>query len=44
MNGTVEDCSECAQTHKALANTGFTTGIATAMQQADGGNFQYVKR
>jgi len=26
----------------ALANTGFSRGIVTAMQQPDSGNFQYV--
>jgi len=27
-----------------LANTGFSRGVPTAMQQADGRNFQYVQQ
>jgi len=30
--------------HSALANTGFSGGLVTATQQADGGNFQYVQQ
>jgi len=29
---------------RPAVNTDFSTGVATAMQQAEGGKFQYVQR